>query len=270
MSKLESRWSDLRHLDDLANQNTVIHRLSPLAKLLTTLAYLLAVTSFSRYEVTALLPFAFYPVFLISLSELPFGLIAKRLIWVLPFILFIGIFNPLFDSEPLIQLGTINISGGWLSFTSILLRSLFAVTAAILLLATTGMEGICLALFRLKVPRVFVVQLLFMYRYIYVLLDELARTLRAYSFRSFHGNGLGFQVWGSLLGQLLLRTIDRAQRIYYAMLCRGFTGEFQLIRHTSFTTKDLFFVVGWLVFFVVARCINIPQWLGTLLLGGYR
>ena len=270
MNKLESRWSDLRHLDDLANQNTVIHRLNPLAKLLTTLVYLLAVTSFSRYEVTALLPFALYPAVLLSLSDLPLGLIAKRLIWVLPFIVFIGIFNPLFDSVPLVQLGTISVSGGWLSFASILLRSLLAVTSAVLLLATTGMEGICSALFRLKVPRVFVVQLLFMYRYLYVLLDELARTLRANSFRSFQGDGLGFKVWGSLLGQLLLRTVDRAQRIYYAMLCRGFTGEIQLIRHTSFKAGDIFYVVIWSVFFLAARFINIPQWLGTLLLGGYN
>lgn len=270
MSKLESRWSDLRHLDELSNQTTVIHRLSPVAKLLTTLAYLLAVTSFSRYEVTALLPFAFYPIILISLSELPFDIIAKRLVWVLPFILFIGIFNPLFDPTPLTQIGTFSISGGWLSFVSILLRSLLAVTASILLLATTGIEGICSALFRLKVPRIFVIQLLFMYRYLYVLLDELARTLRAYSFRSFHGDSLGFKVWGSLLGQLLLRTIDRAQRIYYAMLCRGFTGEIPLIRHVSITKRDIFYVIVWLVFFLIARFINIPQWLGTLLLGGYH
>lgn len=270
MNKMESRWLDLRQLDELTTKDTVIHRLSPIAKLITTFVYLLTVTSFTRYEVTALIPLSFYPIILISLSDLPYGLIARRLLLAIPFVIFIGIFNPLFDHTPITQVGPFIISGGWLSFTSILVRSLLAVAAAMILLATTGIEGICLALLRMKVPRVLVIQILFMHRYIYVLLEEFMRTVRAYSFRSFNGESIGFRAWGSLLGQLLLRTIDRAKRIYYAMLCRGFSGDIKLIRHTPFTVKDTCYIGGWSAFFLVARFINIPQWLGTLLIGGYH
>jgi cobalt/nickel transport system permease protein len=267
MINLQARWLNLRQLDELAAQDTVIHRLHPCAKLLTTAVFLIVVASFSKYEVLGLLPFFLYPITLLSLADLPYAVLLKRVLLAIPFVFFVGIFNPLFDQTPFLQIGPLLISGGWISFISILLRFILAVTAALLLIATTGMDGIGAALLRLKVPRVFVVQLLFMYRYLYVLLEEVSRTLLAHSLRSFRDSGLRFRVWGSLLGQLLLRTIDRAQRIYQAMLCRGFDGEIRLLRHQPFALGDLAYLSGWVFFFLVARSYNIPQWLGTLLMG---
>ena len=108
-----------------------------------------------------------------------------------------------------------------------------------------------------------------MYRYLYVLLEEFIRTVRAHSLRSFQGGGIGFKVWGSLLGQLLLRTIDRAQRIYQAMLCRGFDGEIRLLRYNKLVAADIIYFFGWSAFFIAVRLVNIPQRLGALLIGGY-
>ena len=268
MSKMESYWLDLRQLDEMASTRTVVQRIHPGAKLLTTVIFLTIVASFSKYEVSGLFPMFFYPMMLIILGELSVGPIFNRLLLALPFVLFIGIFNPLLDQIPLVQIGPYLISGGWISFISILLRFLLAVTAALILVATTGIDGIGMALLQLKVPRVIVMQLLFMYRYLYVLLEEFVRTMRAHSLRSFQGEGIKPRVWGSLLGQLLLRTVDRAQRIYQAMLCRGFDGEIRLIRQRKLAGVDVIYFVGWSVFFIVARCVNIAQWLGTLLIGG--
>lgn len=268
MDKLETKWLDIRNLEEAASGITVIHRLSPEAKLLTTFAYLLAVTSFSRYEVTALIPFALYPVIMLSLSELPAKLIVGRLLPALPFLAFIGIFNPLFDQRPLLQLGPYLISGGWLSFLSLLLRSVLALAAAVVLIATTGIQAICFALLRLKIPKILVIQILFLHRYLHVLLDEFARTLRAYSLRNFHTGGLKFAVWGSLLGKLLLQTFDRARRIYQAMLCRGFDGQIRVLeRARGKRGTDVLFTAAWILFFIAARLINLPEWLGVSLLG---
>jgi len=269
MSKMESYWLDLRKLDEMASNRTIIHSIHPCAKLLTTVIFLTVVASFSKYEVSGLFPMLLYPMILIILGELPVGPILNRVLLALPFVIFIAIFNPLLDQTPVVQMGPLLISGGWISFFSILLRFLLAVTAALILVATTGIDAIGMALLQLKVPRIFVVQLLFMYRYIYVLLEEFIRTIRAHSLRSFQGEGIRPRVWGSLLGQLLLRTIDRAQRIYGAMLCRGFDGEIRLIGRNKLVGIDIIYFLGWSAYFIVVRLVNIPQWLGRLLLGGY-
>lgn len=265
--RIETELVNLRHLDELARGRTVIHRLNPCAKLAATMLFILAVTSFSRYEIAGLIPFFLYPVVLISAGELPVVPLLRRVALTLPFILFIGIFNPLMDHSPAMQLGPWIITGGWVSFFSIMIRSLLVVSAALILVATSGMEGISMALLRIGVPKVLVVQLLIMYRYLYILLEEVGRTVQAYEMRSFR-KGMSFRVAGSLLGQLLLRSLDRAGRIYKAMLCRGFDGRLRLIRSDSFRLRDALYILGWAGFFFLARSYNIAHWLGSLVIGG--
>jgi len=267
MLKIEANWIDLRYLDALSNQNTFIHRLNPCVKLLATLSFILAVTSFSKYEITGLFPFFLFPFVLLSLGNLPTAPMLKRLLIVAPFVLFIGIFNPLFDHTPVLKLGSVVISGGWISFFSITIRLCLTITAALILVATTGIDAIGSALLRIGVPKIIVIQLLFMYRYLHVLVEEFIRTVTAYSLRSFAGEGVQFRAWGSLLGQLLIRSIDRANRIYQSMLCRGFDGEVRLRRTSTLTSTDIGFLACWLVFFLLVRCFNVPELLGKLLVG---
>lgn len=269
MSKMEASWLSLRQLDEMANQQTMIHRINPCMKLLTTIVFLIVVASFGKYEISGLFPMFFYPMVVMILGNLPVGPILQRILLALPFVLFIGVFNPLLDQVAVMQVGPYLISGGWVSFISILLRFLLAVTGAVLLVATMGIDAIGMALLQLKVPQGFVIQLLFMYRYLYVLVEELIRTIRAYSLRSFQGSGIQYKVWGSLLGQLLLRTIDRAGRIYQAMLCRGFEGEIHLSRKKKIIGRDIAYLLWWSIFFLMVRVVNIPQWLGRLIVGGY-
>lgn len=267
MLKAEANWIDLRYLDTLATQNTVIHRLNPCVKLIITLIFIITVTSFNKYEITGLLPLFLFPLITISLGQLPQALIFKRLLIAAPFIIFIGIFNPLFDHTPVVRLYSVVITGGWVSFLSITLRLLLTVTAALILVATTGIDAIGSALLRIGVPKVIVIQLLFMYRYLHVLVEEFIRCVTAYSLRSFHGEGIQFKAWGSLLGQLLLRSIDRANRIYQSMLCRGFDGEVRLMRTNTLSSADLFYFSFWLLFFLGTRLFDVPELLGKLLMG---
>lgn len=264
MIKLDSNWINLRYLDDLSRNKTVIHHLDPCVKVLTTLLFIIVTTSFPKYEIAALLPLTFFPVVLILLGNLPWNHLLKRLLLVAPFVVFVGIFNPLFDHTPVLQIGPILLTGGWLSFMSITLRLSLTVTAALILVATTGIDAICTGFLRMGVPKVIVIQLLFLYRYVHVLLDEFIRVMQAYRLRSFHGEGLRFKAWGSLVGQLLMRTIDRAQRIYQAMLCRGFDGEIRMLRTNQTNTTDILYAVSWTAFLLTVRFYNIPHALGNV------
>jgi cobalt/nickel transport system permease protein len=265
MARIDSAFFDLGTLDTLAGGDSAVHRLDARAKLVTTLVFILVVVSFDRYAISALLPFGLFPLALILLADLPAGYLLKKLLLAAPFALCIGILNPFFDRQILLQLGPLALSGGWISFASILLRFILTVLAALVLIATTGFTGICTALERLGAPRVFVLQLLFLYRYLFVLIAEAQRLVRARALRAFAGRGLGMRVFGQLTGQLLLRTLDRAERIHLAMLCRGFDGEFRLRRPARLGRSEIVFTLGWSAVFIALRLYNFPLLLGRLL-----
>lgn len=265
MSKIEASLFNLGYLDTLSFMDTPIHRLDPRIKLLTTLAFIIAVISFGKYEITGLIPFLIYPVTLVAMGNVPAGYLAQKVLLAAPFAFFIGIFNPFLDHTILVQLGPISISGGWVSFASIMLRFTLTVSTALILIATTGFNAVCMGLEKLGAPRIFANQLLFLYRYIFVLTEEAGRLARARSLRSFQGRGMGLKVFSSMIGHLLLRTLDRAQRIHLAMLCRGFNGEIHQLRPLKIRPVDLGFFLGWSIYFVLMRLYDFPQLLGRFI-----
>lgn len=267
MASIHSAVLDLKSLDLLANGTSAIHRLDARAKVLVTLVFTLSVVSYNRYELTALFPFFIFPVAMVSLAGLPPLFLLKKIALLCPFVLAVGIFNPVFDREILLQLGSIGISGGWISFASILARSILTVGAAFILVGVTGFTAVCQALERLGMPQVFAVQLLFLYRYIFVLTEESGRASKARELRACGKKGEGIHKLGSMVGHLLLRTWGRAERIHSAMLARGFTGQFHARRQSRFGGAEIRFVLFWSILFIFLRTRNISQLLGSLLTG---
>ena len=268
MLAIDGSFLDFKQLDLLALRQTAIHRLDPRAKVLTTFCFIVCVVSFDKYEVSAMLPFLIYPVALIAAGNLPPGYILRKTLIVIPFALMIGLFNPVFDRQVIMQVGSLDIWGGWVSCYSILMRAILTASAAIVLVATTGFPAICEALEKLRMPQVFTVQLLFLYRYIFDLTDEGARVARARQLRTYGRRGLGMRQFGSLAGHLLLRTWARAERIHMAMLARGFSGEVHATRRQiHFGSRDLLFTCCWMAAFILLRIHNLPQLLGNLIMG---
>jgi cobalt/nickel transport system permease protein len=266
MGRIGAVLGDIGRLNELGAMDTPVHRLDPRAKVVATLLFVVAVTSFPKYEILGLLPFFVFPVAMVSAGNLPTGAVLVRLVPALPFALFVGVFNPILDREIVAQVGSWGITGGWISFASILLRFVLTVGAAIILVATTGFEAVCLALVRLRVPRLLVMQLLFLYRYLFVLVDEADRVVRAYQLRAVGNAAVGRRVYGSMVGQWLLRTLDRGQRVHRAMLCRGFDGEIRLIRRFRMGIRGFVFLLGWSLFFALCRLYDISAWMGTLVM----
>jgi cobalt/nickel transport system permease protein len=262
MLKIDQNLFDIGRMDTLAMGDSPLHRLDPRAKLITTLVFIATVVSMGKYELSALIPFFIFPLVQIAAGGLPLSYLLRKVMIVAPFALFIGIFNPLLDREVLLQFGNLHISGGWVSYLSILLRFTLTVTAALTLIALTGFNAVCLALEKLGAPLPFVVQMLFLYRYIFVLTDEAARLVRARSLRSFESKGMGFSPFASMVGHLLLRTLDRAQRIHLAMQCRGFEGQIPILRSMRFGFRELRHVILWILLFALLRSYNLPMKLG--------
>ncbi|MBF0354920.1 MAG: cobalt ECF transporter T component CbiQ [Alphaproteobacteria bacterium] len=257
---------DLGQLDRLARGQSPIHRLDPRAKLLSALAFAVLVVSVDKYALGDLLAFFVFPIFLLVRSNIPPGFVIKRLLAVAPFAVMVGAFNPFFDQEIVLQIGGFGITGGWVSFFSILVRVLLTVGVLILLAATTGIPALGQGAEKLGVPGIFVAQLLGLYRYLFLLAEETARVTRAYRLRAAGRKTPSWRVFSAIVGQLLLRALERAQRVYQAMRLRGFDGDIRRLSSMTFTRKDGLFLFGWVGVFLVLRFFQPAELLGQVAL----
>ena len=163
-------------------------------------------------------------VLLRSFVALPFILIALPSVFTRP-----GI--PLFDLNLIFFTATATLEGLEF-FVSVLLKSWTSVTAACILTATTPPMRLLEALRALRLPAILVSIVMLMYRYLFVLVEEAQRMMRARAARSaaIGANSGGTLVWraksaGGMAGSLFIRTLDRSERIYLAMLARGYDGS---------------------------------------------
>lgn len=263
-------YFNIGYLDSLSYKDTFVHRLDPRVKLIVSFTFILFVVSFPKYELSGLMPFFIYPVFLLTTGDIPFRVIAKKVLFVSPFAIFIGIFNPLLDTDVIITPFGVPVTGGWISFVSIIIKFILTVSTSLLLIATTSFSGLCEALERLKLPRAFVIQLLFLYRYLFVLLEEALRMVRAREARSSGKRGKDVKTFIRLISVLLIRTVERAERIYQAMLSRGFRGEIKVLKRYKLGPRDIFFAVSSIVIFYVFRNFNIVGFIGETLMRSFR
>ncbi|MCM8593872.1 cobalt ECF transporter T component CbiQ [Accumulibacter sp.] len=263
MALIGTLLAQVRQLDRLGRSETPIHRLDARAKLLATLAFVVCVASFDRYAVASLLPLAVFPVALAIIGRLPLSCVASQVAVAAPFALLVGLANPFFDRQVVFAIGPLALTGGWLSWASISVRALLTLSAAVILVGVTSFPALCTALQRLGLPRPLVAQLRFLHRYLFVLIDEVERSVRAVTLRS-AGRGVALTTASSLIGLLLLRTWERAERVQMAMLSRCYAGEPAIADGRRLAIRELVFVAGWLGFFGVVRRYDLPELLGSL------
>jgi cobalt/nickel transport system permease protein len=119
------------------------------------------------------------------------------------------------------------LGSGWWLMVTVMTKGLLCFTAMLLLLHTTPFEQIVAALGRLGMPRLFVATLAAMYRFLFVFQEERTRMQRARMSRTFARGGWlrEMRCKASLVGMLLVRSSERAERVHAAMLARGFDGR---------------------------------------------
>lgn len=265
MDKMERALRELGQMDELAAGDSPVHRLSPWVKLLVTLGYIIAVVSFDKYALSGILPLILYPLLVSQLSGVSLLLGLRKLRLVLPLVLAVGIFNPFLDRAPLLYLGSLPVSGGVVSMLTLLLKGLLSLLASFLLVATTPIDSLCAGLRKLRVPQTLVTLLLLTYRYVGVMMEELAVMSRAYHLRAPGQKGIHYKAWGSFLGQLLLRSMDRAGELYASMRLRSFHGEFYYAPSRPCGGRDLAWLLLWLGAFALLRLVDLGALLGGLL-----
>jgi cobalt/nickel transport system permease protein len=238
-------------IDRYSDLDSLIHRLDPRTKFITSLAFIVAVvlTPVSNWRV-----FAFYFCLIAALliiSKLPPLYVLKRSLVVFPFVLLVAIFIPFFKSGEVagsynIWLWQVSVTyDGLLILANVVVKAWLSILSLILLSAATKFTELLKGLRQLGVPKVIVLILSFMYRYVFVLVDEVMRMRRARDSRNFGGSRLHqLRTIGNMIGTLFIRSYERGERIYAAMLSRGFDSNVRSLRQLSFKRVDACFGVA--------------------------
>lgn len=236
-----------------------ISGIDPRALLVVTLFYLVAMLSVPVRSPGMLVWFAAYPIVSASLAHISYGRLFRSSLYVLPLLVFIGIFNPFFDRSVAFMAGSVPVSRGWASFASLIVRGLLSVQALLLLVYVAGFNRLCEAMRRLGMPRVLVAQLLMVYRYLTVLLQEALAMHRARLARGYGRNSYRLSMWGPFVGQLLLRTIERARRIGMAMKSRGFNGSLAVGGLGRWSLADTVYCLVWIPVIALIRLTDLSS-----------
>ena len=262
MNKMQKAIRELAEMDELAARSSPIHTLHPLAKLIATIAYIVVTLSFDKYDLGGLVPMVLWPILLFQISGIDVKSCFYKLRIVLPLVMAVGLFNPFFDKTVVLKLGNLAVTGGSFSMLTLMLKGLFCLMASFLLMATTPIDNLCAALRQLHVPKMLVTLLLLTYRYVGVMTEELAVMTDAYHLRAPGQKGIHISAWGSFLGQLLLRSMDRAQELYSSMLLRGYHQHFHYVDIKPFRKRDALYMIVCIAVFLLLRTVKVAELLG--------
>lgn len=238
-----------KHL--LGNGNTTrnyLRNIDSRAILIVAIGYVVTMLSVSLFNLAQLLLFAIYPLIMAALSDISYSQLFRKSLIALPFVLFVGVMNPILDHQVVMNLCGIEITAGWVSFLSIVIRGLLSIQALLLLVRTCGFNGVCNALERLGISQILVTQLVMVGRYIVTIADEAVAMSRARQSRGYGRHTYRVKEWGRLVAQLLLRTIERGERVNRAMLARVFSGQVYVTSGGDFMrwgTNSTLFMLIW-------------------------
>ncbi len=262
-------------LDPYQPRSSPIHAFDARIKFVLTVVFIFA---------NALLPVGAWPVYILMfslvlavevLSELGVAYVLKRSILAIPFV-FAAL--PLLFTVPGLPLVTFSIGSWDLSisqaglerFISIGLKSWISLQAAIVLASTTTFPNLLMAMRAIRIPRLLVSVFGLMWRYLFVLVDEALRLLRARTARSGHSDEPGLKPGGSLAwrakvtggiaGNLFLRGFERSDRIYMAMVSRGYDGETRTLPMPKISTGNWLVLILGLVFMGILLGMGLIFW----------
>jgi cobalt/nickel transport system permease protein len=221
-------------LDRYASLDSPLHLLEPRTKILGFTAMIVAILMIPPQSGTTFFAYFFLTAIFMGISQIPLQYVVSRALVLMPFVLLAGLAAPRLNGFQ------------WWGFLILIVRSILSLFILILLTNTTRFPELLGGLRKLGCPRVLALNLGFLYRYFFVLADEAMRMKQARDCRRAGRTPLKEELKqvGSMLGTLLTRSFERAERMYQAMLSRGFAGEFYVPGPRRFSWLDLGFIAG--------------------------
>ena len=234
--------------------SSVVHSLDARLKLLATLAFVLVVTSAPVAAWSAFLLQGVLALFVVFAARIPLIEVLKRSAIALPFAGMVALSLPFTRGGQ--TLWAWHLFGwrltvtreGLLLFSTVVVKAWLAALLGALLVATTPFAALLRAMRFFRVPAILTTTIAFMYRYLFVLLDEAMRIQTARDARSTGPGGTAFwrmRVLGGMIGSLFIRSYERSERIYAAMLSRGFSGQVRSLVEPAWRRCDSWTALVW-------------------------
>jgi len=221
----------VRHnfIDRYATLDSPLHVLEPRTKLLVFTALIVAVLCIPVSSGSLFFVYFFATAILMGISQVPLGYIVGRALLILPFIVLASLAVPW---------------RGYVGLGILFVRAILCLMLLILLTNTTRFVELLRGLRKLGCPQILVMNLGFLYRYLFVLTEEAMRMKQARDCRRVGQAPFKeeMKVLSSMLGTLLIRSFERAERMHYAMLSRGYSGDFPVVSPKRVSWRDLAFL----------------------------
>jgi len=239
--------------------NSIIHTLNPTLKLLNIIFFIIILVSIQHYTCFEFLLFTTIAILITNLAKIPFEKILKEIIIFVPFLFFILLFALFKEGDSFFKYGLINITyTGIHTFFSLFIKSILSITMMLILIMTTPFIQILRSLKDLHVPDEIILIFFFLYRYSILFIKEINRLLNAMKIRSVDLSSLDLlKNFGSVIGVVFIRTFERAERIYQAMLSRGFdTNKFiAAYRSNSVKWHEIYITTGFISIIIILKVI---------------
>lgn len=251
--KIERRERQLYAMEYLAAGRSAVHALHPAAKLPATSVFVICVVSFGMRNAVSVSPYLLYLFLLAAVSETPWRPLLAHLALALPLLLPLAVSNLLLGGDAVLCV-------------TLILKAFLTVSAVLLLVAATGIDELFACLARMYVPQFFIMLLMTVYRYLGLLLEQVHTMRAAYLARTLGMRNVRMADAGVFVGQLRLRSIDRAERVHNAMLFRGYHGTPACAAPRRMRMCDVLFLSAITALSVLFRLWNVPERLRNLIL----
>jgi len=260
--------SHIQVLDVYQEGVSLVHRRDARVKLALTLAFVVAITALPAGAWLSYLLVLSAVGLVLVVSRISPALVLKRSLVAIPFAMaaFMLIFTREGTTVAALQLAQWTISvtyEGIIAFVSILIKAWLSVLIATMLVTSTTFPDLVSAMRSLRVPKILVSVISFMYRYIFVIADEALRLNRAREARSASPKGAaqGSIIWkagvvGGMIGSLFLRSYERSERIHAAMLSRGFDGAIRTLSSRELGRGDSLVVAAFLIYLLAVLLLS--------------
>ncbi|MGC1122816.1 MAG: cobalt ECF transporter T component CbiQ [Candidatus Methanofastidiosia archaeon] len=240
----------------MRTSNRVISRIDPRIKISCAFFFIFLVVS-GNLNVMSFSAFFLILLSIATISRVSLSFLFRRSLVIIPFAVFVAIFLPFFSGGETVTVVGIPLSvEGLERFENVVMKAFLSVFCVAMLAETTEFSELLKAFEELRIPKIMVVLVSFTYRYFSVIVEEARRMKIARDIRSRKGNFVWqVRTFGTIVAQLFIRSYERSERIYQAMVTRGFTGEIKILRHFDLTRRDLVHGVGFCVVVVVIRVV---------------
>jgi cobalt/nickel transport system permease protein len=259
-------------LDAYRPRTSLVHQLDGRVKLVLAVLFIVTTVLTPDGIWSAYILLTSLTLVVVIVSQLGVGFVQRRAAVALPFAL--AAVTVVFSTPgrsllmmPVLRWELTVTNAGVIRFVSILLKSWLSVQMAVVLTAATPFPALLQAMRSLRLPQVLVATVGFAYRYIFVIGDEVLRLMRARTARSGvrDGKGGGSVFWrarvaGGMAGSLFLRSVERSERIYDAMVARGYDGEARSIRPPALCPWDVLVVCPFVLALVAIQVLARWSW----------